>query len=37
MPEIAERRSPVHDLLLSRNAEWGRVAGAPTALVCDVR
>ena len=32
MPEAAERRSPVHDLLLSRNPQWGRVAGAPIAL-----
>jgi sarcosine oxidase subunit gamma len=35
MPEAAERRSPVHDLLLSRNAQWGRLAGAPIALRFD--
>lgn len=29
MPEPAERRSPVHDLLVARDARWGRVAGAP--------
>ena len=32
MPEDAERRSPVHDLLTYRNPQWGRVAGAPIAL-----
>lgn len=32
MPEAAERRSPVHDLLLARNPQWGRAAGAPIAL-----
>jgi sarcosine oxidase subunit gamma len=32
VPQAAERRSPVHDLLLSRNAQWGRLAGAPIAL-----
>jgi sarcosine oxidase subunit gamma len=32
MPESAERRSPVHRLLESRGARWGRLAGAPFAL-----
>lgn len=32
MPQTAERRSPVHDLLPSRDAQWGRVAGAPVPL-----
>src|SRR4051812_43864541 len=32
MPEVAERRSPVHDLLASHNPQWGRVAGAPVAV-----
>jgi sarcosine oxidase subunit gamma len=32
MPEAAERRSPVHDLLSSRNPQWGRIAGASIAL-----
>src|SRR4051794_2212104 len=32
MPPTAERRSPVHDLLVSRDPQWGRVAGAPVVL-----
>jgi sarcosine oxidase subunit gamma len=32
MPQAAERRSPVHDLLSCRSPQWGRAAGAPIAL-----